>query len=200
MVIQYKKTIGYVCPLCSGISKQDINAFSFSGGKPVKITCPTPGCRETCVTAVSRPNKIKLTAECPICSDSHSFTVPASSFWSKNSAALKCLSSDAEFLFYGDSDSVDKMLNNLSTDFDLLPLCNEYDERNEILSKMIELIRDLDEEQSICCACGSYDIGVEIINGDLSLYCMKCRRMRIIESNEENLEMLLNAEGIVIGK
>ena len=69
-----------------------------------------------------------------------------------------------------------------------------------LIYSIIERLHALQESHNISCACGSEDIELNIINGNIILTCLQCKKSKAIETTEETLTRLLNAKAIIIGK
>ena len=82
---------------------------------------------------------------------------------------------------------------------------DEFDDDDSDISfnliySIIERLHALQESHNISCACGSEDIELNIINGNIILTCLQCKKSKAIETTEETLTRLLNAKAIIIGK
>ena len=74
MVVEMKRTVAYICPVCSNISSKYVTIFDFSGAGKATFVCPTHGCREKCVTISVKGAGYKINVECPLCGGNHSYT------------------------------------------------------------------------------------------------------------------------------
>lgn len=200
MLIKYERTIAYICPFCSSLSEKTVNAFDFSGMGVKKLYCSTAGCHEECVKLSKKNNKYKISAECPICGDNHIYTVDASKLWEKRILTYKCPVSGINILFCGEENAVKTAIAESSEYYsDIIPDFDDGSPESKMMYDMLDCVHYLQNRGKISCVCGSENISVQVINNNIALICEKCRRIRIIETNEHNLAMLLNAEAIVIG-
>ena len=200
MIIKYERTTAYICPFCSNLTKKKISAFDFSGRDHKPLLCSTPGCREECAKITVKNDKYKISVECPICGDAHTFSVPSAKFWNKKLLMYKCPVSGIDIIFFGEEDTVEKTVTERSVDYtSILPDYDDNSEESEMLYEILDCVHELRDKHKISCLCGSESVSIQVINNCLVLVCDKCGRLRVIETNEHNLAMLLNAEAIVIG-
>lgn len=200
MIVKYERTAAYICPFCSNLTKKKIGAFDFSGRDNKPLLCSTLGCREECAKISVKNEKYKISVECPICGDSHVFAAPLAKFWNKKLLTYKCPMSNIDIMFFGEDDSVEHAVTEHSGEYsDIIPDFDDNSTESEMLYDILDCVHELRNEGRISCVCGSESVSIQLINNCLVLVCDKCGRVRVIETNEHNLAMLLNAEAIVIG-
>lgn len=203
MLVELKRTVAYICPFCSNISSKILSVFNFSGAARVKLICPTHGCHETCVSIHPNKNtKYKIDIECPLCGETHSYTVSYENFWHKKLLTYKCPAAGIDIFFIGERQEVERILNESNDSFagimDDLDTENETDTFN-IIYEMIERLHTLMDHHKVSCTCGSEDHAMTVTDGNIVLTCRRCKNSKVIETNEENLTRLLNVNAIVIG-
>lgn len=197
MVINYDRTTAFICPFCSSIVKKKINAFNFSGRNEINLNCPAAGCKEKCITIKKRPQKFKVDIECPICGDDHSVTYQSATFWNKELISYKCPTAGEDIFHCGTEKNVKTAIKKT-----VLEYCSPQDmdfTQNDLLKEMLELVKEIKDEDNIWCQCGCHDVLIKVVSDSISLVCKKCNRVRTIEPSDKNLIMLINAESIVIG-
>lgn len=200
MVIKYERFGAYICPFCSSLSKKSITPFSFSGCNTIKLICPTKGCNEKCVSITHKNKKYLFDIECPICSDTHSYTLTNQKFWNNSVITYKCPVSNINMFFWGENKDVDNATTEMNDEYnDILTSYGINTETPDLLYEILECIEDLKDLNKICCTCGNHNITIQIINNAVTLVCNECKKVRVIEITEYNLAMLLNAEVIIIG-
>ena len=200
MIVKYERAAAYICPFCSNLTKKKISAFDFSGRDKIPLLCSTLGCREECAKISFKNDKYKITVECPICGDAHAFTTQSARFWNKKLLTYKCPVSGIDIIFLGEEDAVEKNVTERSADYsEILPDYDDNSPESETLYEILDCVHELRDNDRISCICGSRNVSIQLMNNCLVLVCEKCGRVRVIESNEHNLAMLLNAEAIVIG-
>ncbi len=115
----------------------------------------------------------------------------------------RCPVAGIHVFFAGEKDLVENMLNENTDMFS--DILDEFDDDDSDISfnliyAIIERLHALQESHNISCACGSEDIELNIINGNIILTCLQCKKSKAIETTEETLTRLLNAKAIIIGK
>lgn len=198
MLIDFKKSMAYICPFCSGITSKNIDIFDFSGKSAVGFQCSSTGCREDCISIRQKASKYIVNIECPICGDSHSFSISADRFWAKKLMTLSCPISGIEIFFLGSKNDVEDALAEKAEDFSDF-IDEEFDlGEEEILYGILDRIHELREKHKISCVCGNENVEFSMLGGNLALVCTRCGRTKIIETSEENLEKLLKAHSLII--
>lgn len=202
MLVDLKRIAAYICPFCSNISSKSLSIFNFSGADKVQLICPTHGCHETCVYITPKRKKYKLDILCPLCGETHSYTVSAEGFWHKPLIAYKCPGAGMDIFFVGEKTEVERALEENSDIYS--DVIDDMDDGLDnsifnLLYAIIERLHILKDAHKLSCSCGSENIELNVINGNILLTCMRCHRTRVIETTEDNLIHLLNAKAIIIG-
>lgn len=201
MLVDLKRIVAYICPFCSNISSKALSVFNFSGAEKVQLICPTHGCHETCVYITQKNSKYKLDIECPLCGETHSYSISKESFWNKPLITYKCPIAGIDIFFAGERKEVEKTLDENSDVYS--DVMDDLDEEEnspfDLLYAIVERLHYLKDNHKISCTCGSEDAEFNIVNGNIIITCARCRKSKIIEPSEENLIGLLNARAIIIG-
>lgn len=201
MIIKYERTGAYICPFCSNPAKKTITPFNFSEKDKLELLCPTKGCKEKCVSITYKNKKYRFDIECPICSETHSYTLTKQKFWNGNVLSYQCPVSNINMFFWGNDKDVDLAAMENNDEYnDVLTAYGINTDSPDLLFEMVECVEELNNMNNIYCTCGNYNVSVQIINNSITLLCNDCKKVRVIEINEDNLAMLLNAEAIIIGK
>lgn len=202
MLVELKRMVSYICPFCSNISSKYLSIFNFSGVENVQLICPTHGCHETCVHITQKNSKYKLDVECPLCGEKHSYYISKEHFWNKNLITYKCPVAGIDIFFAGKKDEVEKILEDNSDVYSDVIDDMDDDTDNvsfDLLYAIIERLHNLMENHDVSCLCGSEDIEMNIVNGNIILSCKKCKKTKVIEPREDNLTRILNTRTIVLG-
>ena len=201
MVVEMKRTVAYICPVCSNISSKYVTIFDFSGAGKATFVCPTHGCREKCVTISVKGAGYKINVECPLCGGNHSYTSSKSGFWKKKLISYKCPAAGMDIFFAGEKKEVEKTLE-YSTDI-YSDIIDEYDNEDDmvfnILFSIIERLNRLSDAHRIECVCGCEKVLVNVKEGNIVISCPRCGRSKTIAATEDNLTRVLNTERIIIG-
>ena len=197
MLIDLKRFAAYICPSCSNMSTRLITAFNFSH-KTLKLLCSRYDCCDICASIYERPSKYLLEIECPICGDTHSFSVSKPELWTKPLITCQCPSSGMDIFFIGEHNKVEDALDENIRLYSEMTGDETSDEQLEILYKILDYLNELRDIHRLKCVCRCDHVNLTIINDCAVLSCPECRRTKIIEPTEENLEMLMQADTIIL--
>ena len=203
MLVDLKRMVAYICPFCSNISSKNISVFHFSGADKLSLKCPTHGCGETCATIAQKGAKYRLSVACPLCGATHSFASSADSFWHKKLLTYKCGAAGIDIFFAGEKREVEKTLEDYSDIYS--DIIDEFDEDIDdigsfsLLYEILDRLHLLKETNRLSCTCGSETVDMNVINGNVMLTCPRCKRSKVLETNEETLTRLLNSSAVIIG-
>lgn len=210
MLINLKQIAASVCPNCSNAAIYSLSVFNFSGGKSLKITCPTKNCGCECVNILPKGKKFKINIHCPYCGSVHTHTIDFDQFWNKDLISFPCPEVGIPAFFLGKYPNVENTLNQTLGQYSALyqeamdELCafdyNEYEDFDDILYDIMDTIHELRDEGALSCICGSESVSINTVGQKILLSCPRCRRSKVIEATEENLAMIMNATAIVLGK
>lgn len=197
MIKEFKKSLGYICPVCSTISVREKNLFDFSGSAPVSLCCPGE-CGEECITILPKKDMYTATVNCPMCDEPHIFNIRKTTFWQSKFFVLSCPETGIGVLFIGDRETVKKELYEQEEMF--VKMNEEYAISDElsIIFDTVERINEIAKDGNVSCSCGSRSVSIEIDNEKITLCCRDCGRKKDIPANAEGLEVLLNASAIVL--
>lgn len=200
MLLNYNRTVAYICPDCSGINHKNIQIFNFSGNKKCELYCQYE-CDEKCVTISQKKDKYKIDVVCPICRTTHSFSMKSSTFWHSKFTSFKCPDSGIDIYFHGEAEMVDETLKKQEEFFSTL--INENGDlfgTEILLAEILKYIQLLASEGAIGCACGSVDIQMEVCEDSITLQCMDCGAKKVIFPDEDSLTALINENEIYLGE
>lgn len=200
MIIDLKQIAAYICPFCSGISKRKLDIFQFSGKPALELFCHTQGCHEKCITIKPRKEKYNIEIECPLCGDTHHFTVSQKTFWEKDLLTYQCPLSSMRIFYVGMRSDVEQAL---AHDAELLEEMSEQfseeDDELNLIYEILECLQRLASTGKIYCSCGNEHVSMNLQGEQILLTCSRCSRKKTIEINDETLAMLLNANALVLG-
>ena len=201
MLIELNRHVKYVCKACYAIWDKEINVFGMSGGK-LSLRCLDPECRAECVRIEDTGKRYKLSMGCPICEETHMSFVKKAEFWKKPLVTYKCPVPNIEIFFAGEADAVEKASETVQTEetgeaYDELAFESE-DDKMILLYDIIGNIEELMDINRVKCVCRTGHVKLNMLNESAVLRCTGCGRTRIIAPTSENLEMLLQAEEIVL--
>lgn len=198
MIKEFKKSIGYICPLCSTITVRGINLFDFSGSGASELDCTNPHCGHKSVTLAPKKDRYTVSVHCPLCDETHIYNIRKITFWQSDFFVLHCPESGFGVLFIGSEQKIreeiaehEKLINELEEDF-------AVSEELSIIFEAVEHINALAKTDSIYCSCGSRNIAIEIYNDRITLFCRDCNMRKEIKTDKESLENLLKSSTIVL--
>ena len=103
-------------------------------------------------------------------------------------------------MFFGEEGAITRTINEHMPEYaDIIPDYDDNSVESEMLYEILDCVHELRDNDLISCMCGSHSVAIQLINNCVVLVCERCGRVRVIETNEHNMAMLLNAEAIVIG-
>ncbi len=202
VLVDFKRIVAYICPFCSNISSKSISIFHFSGTEKVELICPTHGCHETCVYITKKNSKYKLDIECPLCGETHNYTISKEHFWNKPLISYKCPIAGISVFFAGERHHVETALEESSDLYSDIMADFDDEEENDTLNMLYAIIEKLHmfkDNNKLSCICGNDDIELNVVGGNIVLTCSQCKRSKIVECSEQSLDKMQKAKSIMIG-
>lgn len=199
MLVDLKRIVAYICPFCSNISSKAITVFNFSGTNKIKLICPTHGCHETCVSIMQKNSKYKIDVECPLCGETHSYTVSCEGFWNKELLTYKCPAAGIDIFFAGERSAVEKTLDENSDVYS--DIADDYEDEEDtfnMLYAIVECLQNLNDNHNVSCSCGCDDIKMNVSDNNIILTCTRCNKTKTIATSSESLTRLLNSHAVKI--
>lgn len=192
MIINLQRSILYHCPICSSVNIQTLTAFVLTKA-PHKLYCSDKSCHEELVTIKAKKDKYDFTVYCPICCDTHSFSISQKNMWKKDFFILNCQNSGFGILFIGKD--IERLKKEYYAQNEIIAglVAMESEEKDvlDIMMEIIEILNDFVADEAIRCKCGSNDISLKVeANGSILLNCNKCGNKLIIPATEQSLDML----------
>lgn len=198
MILNYERTVAYFCPMCSGITTRTIRIFDFSGGKQVCFACGNHNCGEDALQIGMRKDKYQITVQCPVCDETHTYTLKPATFWGKKFFSLQCPTSGIRIFFIGSAEEVSLELDKTTPLVSGIAADMDVEEELGIMFDIVECINDLAKEESIYCTCGSRRITVSAEDKKVILRCAECGKTKEIPATLESLVVLMNTMAIVL--
>ncbi len=190
MIENVNRFIAYICPECSGISDGFINVFDFSGGKPLQLICTDKHCKHEAGVITVKGDKMKLTLKCPVCSETHSYTISKSVFWSESLITFNCLNAGITIFFAGDKknvlEAVEESEKIYDDDADMELLTDEI----KAIFRTLDILHKVLEEKRMICRCGSRNLYPAIAEDRLYVECEDCKRKYPINPTRELMNLL----------
>lgn len=191
MIKNLTKTIAYICPFCSGVTQKQIGIFRFSGGRNAELLCSDTSCTEPCVTITQTTDKYKITVDCPICGEVHSYKISKSAFWNKDIFTFQCPNSAIDIFFIGTKAQVTKAVDENN---DILEsMADHFDDIPEDMNILFNILDDLHRilsEGRISCKCGGNMIMPDINDNGITLTCHDCGNSMLLSPTPDTIERL----------
>jgi len=185
MVLDQKQTtIAYRCPECGSAVMSMVGIFALTADM-IRLKCPCGGSELEVV--YTKDKKVRLNVPCFACPSPHSYMISSQMFFEKDLFAMPCAYSGLDICFVGKSERVqtameeaEKELLELLGDTDFSELAQNRGEGRElsdpqILDIVYYVIKELEEENAISCACmdgGDYE--AELLEDKLVIRCKQC--------------------------
>lgn len=204
MIIDLTKTILYFCPSCPTLSFKHISAFDLKKEKRLRLRCTGKGCNEEIAELTYSRGKYKISVNCPICGDYHSFTLSKKNIWDKDISVLQCPESGMGILYIGNNK--EKLLeeynsNNMSFSGDFSPHEDDIPILNnpmDIAYTIVEHINQFAKANKVDCSCGNRDIGIAVNLDNVTLTCRACKKRMVLEATPQTMYFLSLVGGLRI--
>ena len=200
MLMNSDRLVVATCPECAEVTKKQINIFSFSGGKPVVLSCPHDECHAPMWEIREMKDKNKISVNCPACDETHTYTLTKRTFWGKNFFALNCPAWEVGILYVGDDEKyidsqIDIQNDNIS---DILEGIADLDDSFTIMYDLIECINELAKSDNVECTCPEPDVKMLIDDEKITLICKSCGRKKEFRATEDDLNLIMKTSTIVL--
>lgn len=222
MIIRSKTWIGFQCPVCGEIQKQELSAFSFSGGEQHGILCKN--CHQPiAVITVSEGKKYQIQTRCPECYVPHTFRIGRGEFWLSPCREFECPETGETIFAAGDSEKIERLLEErvyldeeeLDPDWDDMPDEFElpWEEMSEDMSveelqeviaaaqtlKTIEHFKQLGEQGKISCICGNPRIQLKLEDSRIEFVCLHCGRREYLSiADREDVLLAMQRKSVLL--
>ena len=198
MIMDLNRTIAYICPMCSAITTKKLSVFDFSGRKTVVCSCGNETCSEPVVKLYEKKGAYGIEVECPVCDETHGYTLKQQSFWTRKLLRLACPASNINIFFAGDEAGVSAELDKHSSSISELLEDMDIEDELNLMYDLIDCINELSKINGISCVCGSHNINISAEDRQIVLTCRECGKQKRIEASFESLLALLNTSTIVL--
>ncbi len=188
MLINTTVTIALFCVSCGKVHREELSYFVLGNSGIMDINC---GCGHNIgVLKGLSQGRYRLFFYCEICKDVHSIELSRRGFAQEDALRLFAACQQTEIGVVGNSGAVQQELFDRSNELCAYLKDNLSEEDcNEphILFEAINRIDDLAENGSICCGeCGSNNIGLEVLDRHILLFCSGCGNMYALRAMDES--------------
>ncbi len=203
MISDLNRSILYMCPNCTSVTLSKITVFDITKKTPKIIYCSDKDCKKSVITIKLSNDKYKITADCTMCDESHTFTLSSKTIWNKDFLILRCPKSGLGIVFIGkDPERLKQEYKAQNEIIAGLISGEEFSDPDEfdLLFDIIERINELVQNKAIKCSCGKSDISINITFNNVTLTCRNCNAGESFEICEEFLDFLLASDNFTINK
>lgn len=195
MIENLNRFIAYICPDCSGISDMSVGLFDFSGKSEITLTCIDKTCKGKTGILHMKDDKIKLVINCPVCTETHTYTISTNAFWSKELITFECANSGVSIFFAGKEKAVIRAVEEAEKMFDIMETESELltDEVRLVL-QTLDALHIVMEENRLICKCGSRKMFPVFENDNMYVECEDCEKRFPIVPSPELLKVLTETD------
>ncbi len=198
MLIEYLKTIAYICPECGRLTKKSITLFDLPSSG-ASFYCDDKACGECVVRVTHKKDKYIFDVACTACDDRHKFTLKHSGFWKKELLVLSCPQTLVDIMFVGNEGAIDGELCKQN----MLYMEAEEQMRQTpelgIYFEIIRVVNELAKDKKINCSlCDNRHYDIELDDCGIRIICSQCGGEAVVEISHESLKKLLKTGTIVL--
>ncbi|MBS4537085.1 hypothetical protein GOQ27_01345 [Clostridium sp. D2Q-11] len=200
MLVNTNLALAIRCNKCGKIHTNNITLFQLKNNSYININC---NCGETKARIKTENYKeYCLEIPCFACEETHIFKYSLDQLL-KGNLVIRCLDG-VEICFLGDETDVKELLKGQKDDFTrVIEELSFYDyfTNNDIMTKSVNKIKELEQEGSIICECGEENIGIDLFSDRIEIKCLQCNGVQIIYAeSDEDFNNLLSRDYIMIHK
>ncbi len=189
-LVKCDTTLALRCPICGKLDLEGVNIFDFSGTDKLNIDC---SCGFTKLTIVKRGYKrYYMEYNCVVCESKHRVFYNQSQLWSKEIKGIRCTNNGAELGYLGSYAKVKKLAEEEREYLELLAENLEFEDyfsNPEIMLSILDELHNIAEKNGLVCQCGSTDIDIDMLPGEVKLTCNNCKG--VIKVSAESTEDLM---------
>ena len=103
MIIDFNRTVAYVCPGCGDVAYGKFSLFELSGGRSISVSCD---CGKSSLKISYKNDKIySITVGCQVCEKEHEYAVPLTELLHQQLLEFSCPELLMGLIFVGDDGS-----------------------------------------------------------------------------------------------
>lgn len=201
MIINFKRTIAYVCSGCGETTFGDFSLFELSGGRGISVSCD---CSKSSLKISTKDGKTYIVSvKCQACEKVHEYAVPLTDLLHKRFLDFVCPELLMGLVFIGDSDNVRHAVEeNDKYVKEILTTCGiEHAGKNGIaILKALDKIQLLSDTGGVVCECGSDIIDLDVLENGIVLECCTCGATAFFTADDIRKENFSDITEILISK
>ncbi len=175
MVIDFNRTVAYMCPGCGEMTFGNFSLFELSGQRGVSVKCD---CGKSQLKILPKSNtEYVVSSRCLVCDEEHIFQIPLQELLHQNCVAFSCPDIHIGLAYVGKRDAVLTMVkDNGAYIEEIVTACGlEHTGKNGLtMLKALDRIQEISDEGNLTCSCGSNTIDVDVLSEALVLTCCMC--------------------------
>lgn len=201
MIINYNRTVAYICPGCGEVAYGDFSLFELSGGRGISVSCD---CKKSSLAIMPKNDTTySVRVKCQVCEKNHEYAVPLGDLLSKNFLDFLCPELLMGLAFIGDKANVEKAIEeNNKYIKEILTTCGiEHTGKNGIpILKALDKIQLLSDSGGVRCECGSELIDLDVLENGIVLECCECGATAFYTVDDIRQEKFSDITEILISK
>lgn len=196
MIDNINQFIAYICCECSGISEVRTNIFNFSGNNALVLKCTDMNCKPDVGVIKMSGDKMKISLKCAVCTETHTFSISKSAFWTNELITFSCPNSGIPIFFAGKEESVIECVNENESIFDDPALDPEtLSEELKLVFDTLDALHNIMQDKRMICKCGNRNLFPVFEDETLYIECESCHQKFPIKASQELLNVLTKQEG-----
>lgn len=201
MVIDFNRTVAYICPSCGEVAFGNFSLFELSGGRGLTVSC---GCgKSTLKIAYKSGTTYSVIVKCQVCEKEHEYAMPLSDLLHNHFLDFSCPELLMGLAFIGDEDKVKHAVSeNNKYIKEILITCGlEHAGKNGItILKALDKIQQLSDDGGLACECGSNLIDLDVLENGIVLECCTCGATAFFTADDIRQENFSDITEILIRK
>jgi len=201
MIIDYNRTVAYICPGCGEIAYGEFSLFELSGGRGIAVSCD---CKKSSLEIFPKSDTAyAVRVKCQVCEKNHEYVLPLTELLKKTFLDFLCPELLMGLAFIGDKESVEKAIeDNNKYIKEILTTCGiEHAGKNGIpILKALDKIQLLSDSGGVRCECGSELIDLDVLENGIVLECCECGATAFFTADDIREEKFSDITEIVISK
>ncbi len=201
MLIDFNRTIAYVCPGCGEVAYGDFSIFGLSGGRGISVSCDCG--RSSLEMSTKNGTTYQIVAKCQVCEQNHIYAVTLNDLMHQRILEYSCPEILMGLVFIGKRENVEHAVDeNNKYIKEVLTTCGiEHAGKDGItILKALDKIQELSDEGGLSCECGSNLIDLEVLENGIVLECCTCGAKAFFTADDIRQENFSDITEILISK
>lgn len=201
MIIDFNRTVAYICSGCGEITFGEFSLFELSGERGVSVKCSC-GKSQLRIFPKSKTSYV-FSLRCLMCDEEHEFEIPLIDLMRENIIEFSCPDILIGLVFVGKKDYVAKAVKENDTYIsEVTEACGlGHTGKNGLtMLKALDKIQELSNNSCLTCQCGSNMIDVDVSENEIILVCCRCGASVAFTADEIRRENFSDISEIYIQK